>query len=65
MPIIAELEIDEIVDNEELDVEIRAESLYSSNLFPAPQYSRLFPGHLKLQSLIPSGTDPALMELPQ
>lgn len=40
-------------------------SLYNSNLFPAPQYSRLLPGQTKLQSVRASIVDVAASVLPQ
>jgi len=56
---------DEDEDDEELDVKTLGASWYISSLFPAPQYSKLFPGHKKEQSPMFSMTDPALMEFPQ
>lgn len=46
-------------------LEAREESWYNSNLFPAPQYSMLLPGHIKLQSPAAARTDPAPRLLPQ
>lgn len=59
------------VDNDDGDVDealvlvTRDASLYISSLFPAPQYSRLLPGHMKLQSPSVARSDPAPSVLPQ
>lgn len=42
-----------------------AVSLYICSLFPAPQYSTLFPGQVKLQSVVAANTEPELREFPQ
>lgn len=57
--------IDGTEENEELDVETTGVSWYISSRFPAPQYSRLFPGHKKLHEAMFCKTDPVLIELPQ
>lgn len=41
------------------------ESLYISSLFPAPQYSYWFPGHIKLQSLEETRVDVESNVFPQ
>jgi hypothetical protein len=58
-------ELEEDVDEIPLVVDTREESLYNSNLFPAPQYCTELPGQMKLQSLRAARTDPAPSELPQ
>lgn len=47
------------------DVEAVSETLYSSSLFPAPQYSELLPGQVKEQSLRFAKTLPLLRLFPQ
>jgi hypothetical protein len=59
-------EVSELVVLELLVLEVLVgESIYISNLTPAPQYSYWFPGHTKLQSVRGAGTEPALIVLPQ
>lgn len=58
------LEVEPVLE-EELLLVVREESMYSSSRFPAPQYSKLFPGQRKLQSPAGAGMDPAPRELPQ
>lgn len=41
------------------------ESIYSSKRFPAPQYSRLFPGQMKLQSVMSTRVEVDAREFPQ
>jgi len=70
---ILELETTELVElgstgieeDEELVVETTGVSWYISIRFPAPQYSRLLPGHKKLQEAIFCKVDPVLIILPQ
>jgi hypothetical protein len=63
------LAVDRIVDVTELEVDVAADvgmRLYNSSRFPAPQYSKLFPGQRKLQSdCSVAFTLPAPKELPQ
>jgi hypothetical protein len=40
-------------------------SLYTDNLFPAPQNSVASPGQVKLQSVSGAGTEPVVKEFPQ
>jgi hypothetical protein len=58
------LEVEETPVLEEV-LEEREESLYISNLFPAPQYSTLLPGQVKLQSPKAAGADPVPRLFPQ
>jgi hypothetical protein len=51
--------------SETLVLDASEESWYNSNRFPAPQYSMLLPGHMKLQSPVAARTDPAPRLLPQ
>lgn len=55
----------EVVDVVLEELDETGASPYISSLFPAPQYSRLFPGHKKLQSPLAARTDPAPRLLPQ
>jgi len=77
LTVLEELE-DEVLDETELELadvdgttellllEVDAESLYISNLFPAPQYSYLLPGQVNEQSAwLVAKTDPVLRVLPQ
>lgn len=48
-----------------LVLEAREESLYNSKRFPAPQYSTLLPGHMKLQSPAAARLAPTPRLLPQ
>lgn len=52
-----------VVEIEELELVIGF--LYSSILFPAPQYCNGFPGQMKLQSPISAKVDASLRVFPQ
>lgn len=55
-----------ILPTELLLLEVVAESVYISNLLPAPQYSYLLPGQVNEQSAwLVAKTDPVFMVLPQ
>jgi len=59
-------ELELVLDAEEILVVVTAEeSLYISNLLPAPQYCTGLPGQTKLQSPGAARTDPAPRVLPQ
>ena len=59
-------ELELVLDVEETLVVVTAEeSLYISNLLPAPQYCTGLPGQTKLQSPGAARTDPAPRVLPQ
>ena len=55
----------EVETVEPLVVDTSEESWYISNRFPAPQYSMLLPGHMKLQSPGAARIDPVPRLLPQ
>jgi hypothetical protein len=60
--------VPEVLDVEEpttLLLDASDVSKYISNLFPAPQYSKLFPGQMKLQSERVVVIDPVPTEFPQ
>jgi hypothetical protein len=58
---------DELEERSELLVlkTVVGEHTYISNRFPAPQYSKWFPGQMNEQSVKAAGAEPALMVLPQ
>lgn len=60
-------ELETVLDDvdETLVVVTAEESLYISNLFPAPQYCTGLPGQMKLQSPGAARTDPAPRVFPQ
>jgi hypothetical protein len=66
IPVLTLADDDDEVEAEAVELDDTMVSLeYTDRRLPAPQYSRLFPEHRKLQSEAGAGTEPAPNSLPQ